>query len=172
LWVTGNPASNGGSPNLSASEPAGTLSVLGMTFLDWNGVHKVAPGYLAGTAYDPDPKLPPNGVAVGAHYTKLVVTDNRVLAFRVNFVGGSTLGTTNFAVTRILPTDANLINTQILATCAIRQFNSPTLGRAIGSANHNGEISVVMRSGTVTFDLANVAFADVTATASPITNCS
>jgi hypothetical protein len=172
LWVTGNPAANGGSPNPSTSESARTLSALGMTFLDWNGVHKVAPGYPAGTAYDPDPTLPPSGGAVGARYTKLVVTDNLVLSFRVNFVGGSTMGTTNLAVTRILPTDANLINTQILATCAIRQFNSPTLGRAIGSANHNGEISVVMRSGTVTFDLSNVAFADVTATASPITNCS
>lgn len=172
LWVNGNPAANGGSSNPSTSESAGTLSALGMTFLDWNGVHKVVPGYPAGTAYDPDPRLPPSGGAVGARYTKLVVTDNLVLSFRVNFVGGSTMGATDLAVSRILPTDANLINTQILATCAIRQFSSPTLGKAIGSANHNGEISVVMRSGTVTYDLSNVAFADVTATASPITNCS
>jgi hypothetical protein len=82
--------------------------------------------------WDADPALPEINGHVGALYTVVSLTDGRVLNYQLNFVHGTTIDEARSLVQAELPSDAASIWYTVKDSCAQEEFQSATLGRALG----------------------------------------
>ncbi|MEI7779791.1 MAG: hypothetical protein WCJ42_10225 [Actinomycetes bacterium] len=147
-----------GSPSPSSSVSAGTT--LGSALSDFQLAHTLAPGYPAGTAFDPDPQLPALGGQAGARFSLVIATSGQITSYRITLTPGADIISAKVQVANTLPNDAVQAWVQAKNACLIVGMTSAVIATEVGG-DPTGGVLIVYRSGTVTFDATNVVTARV-----------
>lgn len=138
--------------------PVDTLTGYGATVARWNATHKVDPSYTAGSAYNPDPSLPPANGRTADTYVAVQPLGGRVTDYTIN-MAATPLSGAETVVGREFPADTRLLWAQPLTGCTIVEYASPTLRAALGDTD-TGDAQVVYASqaqSTSTVDEATVS---------------
>ncbi len=152
------------SASATSSSNAGTALGLGSSLSDFQVAHTLAPGYPAGTAFDPDPQLPALGGQPGARFSLVVAASGQITSYRITLAPGSDIISAKVKVADTLPSDAVQAWVQAKSACLIVGMTSAVIGTKV-VADPSGGVIVVYQSGTVTFDATNVVTARVYADA-------
>lgn len=137
--------------------PADTLTGYGATVAAWDRAHTADTNYAAGSAYDPDPSLPPANGRTADRYVAVQPLGGHVTDYMINFRATSLSGAES-VVAREFPADARVLWTQPLAGCTIVEYASATVHAALGNTDA-GDAQVVYASqqpGASTVDEATL----------------
>lgn len=124
--------------------PADTLTGYGATVAAWDRTHRADPSYAAGSAYNPDPSLPPANGRTADQYVAVQPLGGRVTDYTRNLPATSVSGAETI-IAGEFPADTRMLWTQPLTGCTIVEYASPTLHAALGDTD-TGDVQVVYAS--------------------------
>ncbi|MBV8162496.1 MAG: hypothetical protein JO265_16380 [Acidimicrobiia bacterium] len=146
------------------------VTEFGATDQVWDSRHKPAPGLKAGTAYDPDPSLPPLNGQVAPRYTFVVHDKGRVVQLVEELPAGTAIDQARGFAMQELPSDATVLWFAVKDTCAQLEAQSTALAQAL-PANGDGagfalvEFTTVEPNGVQDYKPNNIGGIRITATA-------
>jgi hypothetical protein len=179
LLVAAGACSSTNQANSSGVKPAPTTTTstvrpavteFGATDDVWNSHHKPAPGQKAGSAYDPDPSLPPLNGQVAPRYTFVVHDRGRIIQLVRQLPTGTAIDQARGFAMEELPSDANVLWFAVKDTCAQMETQSPALAQAL-SANGDGggfalvEFTTIEPDGTQNYKADHIGGLRITASA-------
>jgi hypothetical protein len=141
--ATGRPATTTTHP-AAPNVPADTLTGYGATVARWNATHHADPSYAGGSAYNPDPSLPPANGRTADTYVAVQPLGGRVTDYMMNMAATSLSGAET-VVAHEFPADTHVLWTQPLAGCTIVEYASATVRGALGNTD-TGDAQVVYAS--------------------------
>lgn len=124
--------------------PADTLTGYGATVGRWDATHTPDANYAAGSAYDPDPALPPANGRAADRYVGVQPLGGRVTDYEMNLAPMS-LATAETVIAKEFPADTRVMWSQPLPTCTLVEYASPTLHALLGHTDP-GDVQVVYAS--------------------------